>query len=93
MRASSASTSIGVDSLHGTAQAYPTDSRDIRVRAALRSTERRWAELLLWEVEAMLCCGPAGGGGFRGSITPSVVTRSASIERHLVPTSVEVLEA
>ncbi len=41
----------------------------------------------------MLCCGPAGGGGFRGSITPSVVTRSASIERHLVPTSVEVLEA
>jgi hypothetical protein len=34
---------IGVDSLHGTALAYPTDSRDVRVRAALRSIERRWA--------------------------------------------------
>ena len=84
---------VGVDSLHGTALAYPTDSRDVRVRAALRSTERRWAELLLWEVEAMLCCGPAGGGGFRGTITPSVVTRSASIDRASVPTRVEVVEA
>ena len=83
---------IGVDSLHGTATERETDSRDIRVRAALRSADRAHAERLLWEVEALLCCGPAGGGGFRGSIVPSVVTYSASIPRERVEARVEVIE-
>lgn len=75
---------IGVSSLHETALAYPSDSQDVRLRAALRSTERGKAETLLWEVESLLCCGPAGGGGYRGAITPSVVTYSASIARDRV---------
>ena len=83
---------IGVSSLHGTALAYPSDAQDVRVRAALRSTDREKAETLLWEVESLLCCGPAGGGGYRGSITPSVVTRSASIARDKVPTRFEMAE-
>jgi hypothetical protein len=83
---------IGVSSLHGTALPEATagedlsDARDVRVRAALRTTDRDKAETVLWEVESLLCCGPAGGGGYRGQITPSVVTYSASIARAAVPT-------
>ncbi|WP_375461473.1 acyclic terpene utilization AtuA family protein [uncultured Enterovirga sp.] len=81
---------IGISSLHGTATEYPSDAQDVRVRAALRSTDRDKAETLLWEVESLLCCGPAGGGGYRGAITPSVVTYSASIARDRVPTRFEM---
>jgi hypothetical protein len=83
----------GVDSLHGTAIERATDTQDLRLRAALRSTSREDAELLLWELEALLCCGPAGGGGFRGSITPGVVTCSASLDRTAVTPRLTVLTA
>ncbi|MBV8652946.1 MAG: DUF1446 domain-containing protein, partial [Alphaproteobacteria bacterium] len=84
---------IGVDSLHGTALVRPTDTEDVRLHAALRSTRREDGELLLWELEALLCCGPAGGGGYRGAITPSVVTYSASLDRAAAPPRLEVLVA
>lgn len=88
---------IGVDSLHATARpsnAPPmAGNTDVRVRAALRSTERADVEMLLWEVESLLCCGPAGGGGYRGQITPGVVTNSAFIERSAVHPHIEVLVA
>jgi hypothetical protein len=48
---------------------------------------------MLWEVESLLCCGPAGGGGFRGSIVPSVMTKSVLIARDRVRPSVEVFVA
>lgn len=66
---------------------------DVRLRCALRSPAREEAERLLWEVEALLCCGPAGGGGYRGAITPAVLTRSASLPREQVHPRVELLEA
>jgi hypothetical protein len=84
---------VGVDSLHATALQRPTQTEDVRLRAALRSVGREPAELLLWEVESLLCCGPAGGGGYRGTITPSVVTRSAFIARDAVKPSVTMLVA
>ncbi len=84
---------IGVNSLHGTALERQTDTEDVRLRAALRSTRREDAELLLWELEALLCCGPAGGGGYRGAITPSVVTYSASLDRDAAPPRLELLVA
>jgi hypothetical protein len=83
---------IGLDSLHGTARAYPTRSLDLRLRGALRSVKREEAELLLWEIEALLVNGPAGGGGYRGSITPSVVTYSASFDRDAVKPQVTVFD-
>ena len=88
---------IGQSALHSTAgeEAGPTpieDIRDVRVRAALRSDDRETAEMLLWEVESLLCCGPAGGGGFRGRITPSVVTHSAFLERDRVRPTLRVVE-
>jgi hypothetical protein len=83
---------IGVSALHASARAYPSDARDVRLRAALRADSRAQAELLLWEVESLLCCGPAGGGGYRGQITPSVITHSAYLDRAQVQPSIEILE-
>jgi hypothetical protein len=82
---------IGVSALHATARAYPDAAQDVRMRAALRAGSREQAELLLWEVEALLCCGPAGGGGYRGQITPSVITHSAYLDRDRVRPRIEIV--
>ena len=58
-----------------------------------RTASREEAEVLLWEVESLLCCGPAGGGGYRGTVEPSVITHSASLPRALVRPRVELLVA
>lgn len=88
---------IGLNSLHQTAHEAKAESRaaceDVRVRAAMRTMDREAAEMMLWEMEAMLCCGPAGGGGYRGRITPSVVTHSTMIDRDAVTPRVEIFEA
>jgi hypothetical protein len=84
---------VGVDALHATAQRYPGDPQDVRLRAALRASSREQAELLLWEIESLLCCGPAGGGGYRGQITPSVITHSAYLDRAQVQPRVTFIEA
>ena len=84
---------IGAGSLHATARRYADAARDVRLRCALRTDSREEADLLLWEVESLLCCGPSGGGGYRGAVTASVVTSSASVERDLVVPRVEVLRA
>jgi len=84
---------IGVDSLHGTAGVAPVRTEDVRLRVACRSPRREEVELVLWETEAMLTCGPAGGGGFRGRIAESVSTASCFVPRDAVHCRVEVLEA
>ena len=84
---------VGVHSLHATARDCPTDTRDVRVRCAMRASSRDEAELLLWEVESLLCCGPSAGGGYRGGVTPSVITYSAAIDRDAVSPRVEVFRA
>jgi hypothetical protein len=83
---------IGASSLFATAGAGESESEDVRLHVALRTTSRDEAELMLWEVESLLCCGPAGGGGFRGSITPAVMTKSVLIDRALVTPTCEILE-
>jgi hypothetical protein len=84
---------IGLNSLYATARDANGDTEDIRVRVAMRSADRAACETMLWEVEALLCCGPAAGGGYRGQITPSVVTHSALIDRAAVKPSVRMLVA
>ena len=74
----------GVNSLFATAGAGGSEAEDVRLHVALRSATREDAELMLWEVESLLCCGPAGGGGYRGSIVPCVMTKSVLIDRDLV---------
>jgi hypothetical protein len=84
---------VGVNSLFATAAEMPTDTQDVRLHVALRSPNREDAELMLWEVESLLCCGPAGGGGFRGTIIPSVVTRSVLMDRERVSPTIKMLVA
>jgi hypothetical protein len=81
---------IGANSLFATAGKEGADSEDVRLHVALRTADRGEAELMLWEVESLLCCGPAGGGGFRGSITPAVETKSVLVERGLVKPTCEI---
>jgi Acyclic terpene utilisation family protein AtuA len=84
---------IGANSLFATAGPAQTESEDVRLHVALRSSKREDAELMLWEVESLLCCGPAGGGGFRGVITPAVTTKSILIERALAQPTFEMFVA
>jgi len=84
---------IGVNSLYQTAEIPAGDSADVRLHVALRSTDRDEIDTMLWEVESLLCCGPAGGGGYRGQVTPCVVTHSALIGRDQVRPAFEVFVA
>lgn len=56
-------------------------SEDVRVRFAAGSTDRGELELLLDEVKALYCAGPAGGGGIRTRITPRFASASCLLER------------
>jgi hypothetical protein len=84
---------IGLNSIHGTATTRASDTQDIRVYTTYQDFDRTAVETVMWEVESLLCCGPAGGGGFRGQITPKVVTHSAFVERGMIAAQTQVLEA
>lgn len=84
---------IGVSALHASAVAYPDTAQDVRLRCAMRASSQAEAEILLWEVEALLCCGPSAGGGYRGHITPSVMTYSTLVDRNDVKPALEILTA
>jgi hypothetical protein len=84
---------IGVSSLFATAGVCATEAQDVRLHVVLRSRTKEDAELMLWEVESLLCCGPAGGGGYRGAIAPCVMTKSVLIERERVKPTLQVMVA
>ncbi|UYN98560.1 MAG: DUF1446 domain-containing protein [Devosia sp.] len=74
------------DSDHGDLLADLTDSHagDYRVRFAFGAGSQRDVERAVQEVNALYCCGPAGGGGVRQSVRPRVRTLSHLVPRHLV---------
>ncbi len=82
---------IGLNAIHGLESESTADIRDVRLRTALRCNERELADALLWEVESLLCCGPAGGAGYRGRIEPTVLTYSTFVDRTQVAPSTEIL--
>jgi Acyclic terpene utilisation family protein AtuA len=84
---------VGVNSLFATAGATRAVAKDVRLHVALRTTKHDDAELMLWEVESLLCCGPAGGGGFRGTITPAIMTKSVLIDRAAITPTFEIFVA
>ncbi|MFN6998769.1 MAG: acyclic terpene utilization AtuA family protein [Elioraea tepidiphila] len=57
---------------------------EVRVRLAALADDRATAEAAAREVLSLYCCGPAGGGGVRTSVTRRVATTSALIPRDLV---------
>lgn len=87
---------IGVSALHATAGVTPAKAgvqSDVRLRAAMRTPDRLVAETLLSEVESLWLSGPAGGGGYRGTITPSVTTEAIYVDRSSIALQVEVMQS
>lgn len=84
---------IGVAALHATAIRHRTETHDVRLRAAMRTPDRLMAETLLAEVESLWLSGPAGGGGYRGTISPSVTTQAIYVDRSAIDLKVEVMQS
>jgi hypothetical protein len=82
---------IGVSAVHAAAGATAEASNDVRLRGAARVADRTLAERLLEEIECIVINGPAGGGGHRERLVPSIITHSAMIARDAVKTECEVL--
>ena len=61
----------------------PFDS-DYRVRLALVSGDRQTAQLLCDELGHLYCSGPAGGGGYRASVTEQMASASILLDRELI---------
>jgi hypothetical protein len=89
---------VGVASLFGDdagrwlADAPDGGARDVRLRVALRHADRAAAERLTREVTALYTCGPAGGGGVRTAIRPTLGTLSCLLPRDAVPASFRWLD-
>ena len=84
---------IGVTALHATAGQRSPNTEDVRLRAATRTSDRLMAETLLSEVESLWLSGPAGGGGYRGTISPSVTTQAIYVDRSTIDLKVEVMQS
>lgn len=65
---------------------------DVRLRFAAQDRDASRVELLLDEVEALYCAGPAGGAGVRRRLSPRLTSTSCLIERSLVNPTVSLIE-
>jgi hypothetical protein len=88
---------IGVVSVLGAGRS-PADLRqaqstDVRLRFAAQSIDAGEIEMLLDEVEALYCAGPAGGAGVRRRTTPRLTRASCLIERSYAQPRVTILGA
>lgn len=68
-------------------------AEDVRLRLAMRHTDKVRAAQLLREVTALYTCGPAGGGGIRTALRPTLGTVSCLVPRGAVPTRFVMVEA
>jgi hypothetical protein len=66
---------------------------DVRLRFAARGAKPEDVRILLDEVEALYCAGPAGGAGVRRHLTPRLASASCLIERRFARSSVSMIEA
>lgn len=67
------------------------NAEDVRVRLAVEAEERAEAEAATQEVLALLCAGPAGGGGLRRWHVERIHTVSALVPKADVPVTVEIV--
>lgn len=65
---------------------------DVRLRVATRHADKATAQRLMREVNALYTCGPAGGGGVRTALRPTLGTVSCTLARELVPVRFVMLE-
>ena len=75
---------IGAVSVLGNSSVAPdfaSESEDIRLRFSAQSADAAQIEMLLDEVEALYCAGPAGGAGLRRRATPRLASAACLVER------------
>jgi hypothetical protein len=65
---------------------------DVRVRFAAQGNDPALVSVLLDEVEALYCAGPAGGAGVRRRVTPRLASASCLVEREATQAIVSILE-
>jgi hypothetical protein len=70
----------------------PGSATDVRLRVATRHADKAMAQRLMREVTALYTCGPAGGGGVRTALRPTLGTASCPMDRALVPTGFRLLD-
>ena len=63
---------------------------DYRVRLAMIRDDKAQANVLIEELQALYCSGPAGGGGFRSSLTAQLATGSILIPRAEVEPNIRI---
>lgn len=68
-----------------------SEPEDVRLRFAAQSSNVAEIELLLDEVEALYCAGPAGGAGVRRRLTPRLSSASCLIERKFAQPCVSMI--
>ena len=88
---------IGAVSVFGSSDAVPnlpaSHATDIRLRFAAQAASQAEIDILLDEVEALYCAGPAGGAGVRRRTTPRLASASCLIERQFAHPRVVMLGA
>jgi hypothetical protein len=65
------------------------DLAEVRMRLAVSGSERLPVDQSLQEVLALLCCGPAAGGGMRSQVQNRIRTVSYLVPRNMVSPRVE----
>lgn len=70
-------------------RSLPTDG-EYTVRVAVQSVDKARAQMICDELMMLYCSGPAGGGGYRGSVTSQVATASVLLPRERVQPYVEI---
>lgn len=68
-------------------------ARDLRLRLALQTSDPAIGQLLLNEVEALYCTGPAGGGGVRAHLTRRFKSASCLVPRSAAQSDFHFCEA
>ena len=84
---------IGMSSLHGQPEAR-TEPYEVRLRLAMRTTDRKAAEAVGFETRALHVNGPGGGGGGSDPVVREILAvQSVLLARWLVDSQVVVKEA
>lgn len=74
-----------------TAGPAPADG-EYRLRAAIRTDDKARAAYVTDEVQSLFCSGPAGGGGFRASVTAQIASASVLVPRGPVEAEARAVE-
>jgi hypothetical protein len=76
----------------GLARPWPATATDVRLRFAAQGHDAAQVDMLLDEVDALYCAGPAGGAGVRRFLTPRLASASCLVERRFAHPRVIMFE-